>query len=83
GSNRSTGTEISFYLKNDSFSEINVYNTKGQKVRTVFKGDREKGLNTINWNGRDDNNRAVSSGVYLYQLKAEGKILTGKALLLK
>ncbi len=68
-------TTISFKIsrKDAKHAEIVIYNLKGQKVKTlecdeslVTKAD---GVGySITWNGRDENNRPVSSGIYFYKL---------------
>ncbi|MBN2460819.1 MAG: C10 family peptidase, partial [Candidatus Cloacimonetes bacterium] len=59
-------TTIRFTLAENSRVILVVYNCKGQKVRTLIDGQRDSGSHSINWNGRDDSGRKVSSGVYLY-----------------
>jgi Peptidase family C25/Propeptide_C25/FlgD Ig-like domain len=76
-------TQIKFNLAEDSFTELTIYNTKGQKVRTLLQEPLTAGLHDINWNGRNEQNRAVSSGVYYLKLKTSNTKLTQKLLLLK
>jgi len=40
-------------------------------------------INSVTWNGADDNNQPVSSGIYFYKIKSEGYEKTRKMLLLK
>ena len=66
-------------------TELIIYNIKGQKVRT-FPINQFTNLQVyqITWNGTDENNKPVSSGIYFYQLKVENKFIkTKKMLLLK
>ena len=69
-------------------TEIVIYNLKGQKVKTlecdeslVTKADRVG--YSITWNGTDDNNKPVASGLYFYKLKADKETQVKKMLLLK
>ena len=80
--------------------EIEIYNAKGQKVRTLKTGvsfldlmtkagvgkestQYVKGHNySVVWDGRNENNHQVSSGVYLYRAKVGNKILQTKKLLI-
>jgi len=41
------------------------------------------GPHRLVWDGRDDNNRPVASGVYLYRLETDGFVKTRKMLLMK
>ena len=76
-------TRISFDLPKSELILLSVFNTKGQKVKTLAKGKFEKGLQTLIWNGTDDNEKPVTSGIYLYRLESETKTISRKMLLLK
>ncbi len=76
-------TTISFSLPKEENIEIIIFNIKGQKVKTLFKGNIEAGKHTAVWNGKDANEKPVSSGVYFYKLKAGKKELIRKMLMLK
>lgn len=54
-------------LKNDSQVTLNVYNIKGEKIRTLVNEDLTAGEHHIMWNGTDDNNSKVSSGIYFFE----------------
>ena len=63
--------------------EISIYNIKGQKVKTIPILSNES-TNSIVWNGTDNLNKSVSSGVYLYKLNIDGKTrAVNKCLLMK
>ena len=57
-------TNIKFSLKADSKVTLNIYNVRGQKVKTLINDNMQAGWHSIVWNGRDDNGKSVSSGVY-------------------
>jgi flagellar hook assembly protein FlgD len=79
-------TTISFSLNNlnTENSEIEIYNLKGQKVKKLEIRNLELGINNITWNGTDDNDQPVSSGIYLYKLIVNGEaVAMKKCLLLK
>ena len=79
-------TTISFELPvNIANLVVEIFNIKGDKVKSLYAFPNG-GLGTRNvvWDGKDENNKPVSSGVYLYQLKVDGKqIDTKRCLLLK
>ncbi len=50
-----------------------VYDTRGQRVRTVVSAVLAPGSYAVPWDGRDDNGQAVSSGVYLCVLRCGEK----------
>jgi hypothetical protein len=60
-----------------------VYDIAGRRVRRLDEGRLPRGRHVVRWDGRDDQGRAVSSGVYLVRLEAEDELLTRKLLLVK
>lgn len=62
---------------------LRIYNTLGQTVTVLMNGQLPPGRHTIVWNGRDNLNRQVSSGVYFYQLKAGTHSEVKKMILMK
>ena len=65
-------TIIQFNTAEKGNVSIEIYNIRGQKVRTLLNSLVERGEHTIVWNGKDDNGRALGSGVYFYQMKTDG-----------
>jgi hypothetical protein len=76
-------TNISFVLEEASQVRIEVYNLKGQKVRSLVSGNYDSGEFIVNWNGKNDDNRDEPSGVYLYKMSASGNTQTRKMILLR
>ncbi len=76
-------TTISYSIPSDGNVELIVYNIRGQKVKTLISGTQPTGVYNVTWNGKDENDRSVSSGVYLYKLRSSGKTAVKKMLLLK
>lgn len=77
-------TTISFSLiQNSAFVNLEVFNIKGQKVITLINEQMQKGNHTIIWSGVDENNKPVSSGIYLYKIKARTQASVKRMLLLK
>jgi hypothetical protein len=76
-------TEIRFELAKNAFTELNVYNVRGQKVRTLLKEDIAAGEHKIIWDGRNNQNLNVGSGIYYLQLKSADTCLTRKMILMK
>jgi hypothetical protein len=63
-------TVIAFSLSNVGNVEINVYNVRGQLVRTLVNDVYNAGVHQVVWNGRDENGVQVGSGVYFYRMRA-------------
>lgn len=76
-------TTISFSNTMPSDLDLSIYNLRGQLVKTLVNGMTASGSHSVIWNGTDDNNRQVSSGVYYYRLSSSGKVQTGKMLMIK
>jgi len=80
-------TIIQYSIPKDSRVELKIYNIKGELVRTLVNEPQSIGYYDVVWNGRDDNDIPVSSGVYFYRLKIGDKVSrcigTKKCLLLK
>ena len=76
-------TNISFSLPLAQAARINIYNLKGQLVKKLLDANLPAGQNLINWDGRDDNGKPVSSGIYSYRLQSGGINITRKMMLMK
>jgi hypothetical protein len=76
-------TMISFYLPSPEDVKLEIYNVKGQKVKTLVNNYLNSGQHRITWNGADDCGKNVSSGVYFYKIKADKFIQTKKMILTK
>jgi len=84
-------TEISFSVPQTfSFVTIEIYNSRGQKVKTLDCSNSFAATSgscrthSIVWNGTNETGKQVPSGVYLYKLISNGKELAvNKMLLLK
>ena len=77
-------TTISFSVSHmPSFVNIEIYNLKGQKVKTLINEQLAAGQHSVIWKGKDDSNKSVSSGIYFYRMKSENYILSKKMILLK
>ena len=76
-------TTIRFALNSPENVTIDIFNTKGQYIRTLVQADYESGIHSIYWNGTDENSNPVSSGIYFYRLQAGMHSEIRRALLLK
>ena len=82
-------TKICFTIaQTSSFVTLEIYNIKGQKVKTLECGES---LSTtapmyrdysIIWNGTDENNSPVASGIYFYKLSINGKTKAVRKMML-
>ena len=74
-------TTIPFNLKDAGDVKIEVYNNKGQLIWLYSEKGKAAGYHSVVWNGKDMNNREVSSGVYYYRMTC-GKYTAGKKVVL-
>jgi len=77
-------TTIEFSIQNIFNVEITIFNTKGQIIKTLIHNEFAKGNYSVIWNGNDEFEKPVSSGIYYYKLNINGKTkAVRKCLLLK
>lgn len=65
---------ISYALAQKSEIELKIYNIRGQLVKQLYRGTQTKGEQHLAWEGCDDDARYLPAGVYLLQMRANGKI---------
>ena len=75
-------TTIRYQLEKPGRVEIDIYNTKGQIVRSFSQNHDAAGYYNILWDGCDNSGRALASGVYLYKMTS-GKYSGTKKLVLQ
>jgi hypothetical protein len=68
---------------NGSRVSLRVYDVTGGLVRTLVDRVESAGEKSVAWNGRDDSDRPLASGVYFYRLAASGHAVTRRMVLLK
>ncbi len=78
--------ETTIYFETTNLYEnslIEIYNLKGQRVKKLEIRNLELGINNVVWNGTNDDNQPVSSGIYFYKLISGNFKQINKMLLLK
>jgi len=76
-------TVLRFSMAREGLVLIDVFNIRGQKVRTLVSGVYGAGEHSVVWNGVSDTGQSVGSGVYFYRMSASGFTGVRKMLLLK
>jgi hypothetical protein len=61
-------TTLRYQLESPGKVKIDIYNTRGQIVRSFSQSHDAAGYYSILWDGCDSNGRALASGVYLYRM---------------
>ena len=65
-------TTISYSVKESGRVRLEVYNIKGQRVKTLVDADHSTGHYRLVFNARDRGGRSLGSGVYLLRMIAPG-----------
>jgi hypothetical protein len=76
-------TVIEFQLSEHAVVNLAVYDIAGRKVADLGGDDYSAGVYTLIWDGTDNRGRYLSSGIYLYKMKAGNFVETRKMLLMK
>ncbi len=76
-------TTIRYQLSAVSDVNLAIFNIYGQLVRTLVRGQQPAGNHIVQWNGRDEAGRIVSSGLYIYRLQAGDQVQNKRLLLMK
>ncbi len=83
-------TNIKYELPNTGNVTLKIYNLLGQEVKTLVNKTQASGFYKLQWDGRNNNNILVSSGVYFYKIEyrpnssePDPKIITKKLLFIK
>ncbi len=67
-------TEIKFAVNRDNLVQLNVYNIRGEKVRTLVQDNLPTNEYTFVWDGKSDNGQSVSSGHYFARLRIGSEV---------
>ena len=69
--------------ENDVQVVVKVYNVAGRLVKTLVDEVRSPGEYEVIWNGRNESDDQVASGVYFYKLRVSDFVETRKMVLLR
>jgi hypothetical protein len=81
--NQSTLIRYSLNGDRPTSTTLTIYNILGKEVRELVNTRQSSGNYTITWDGKDNNGKEVSSGIYLYQLQAGNYKQTRKLVLVR
>ncbi len=76
-------TSIRYSLSNMSHVKLEVFNTLGQRVKSLVQESQPIGTYLVEWDGTDDSKKTVASGVYYYRLQANNYTNVKKMTLIK
>ncbi|MGH7494251.1 MAG: FlgD immunoglobulin-like domain containing protein, partial [bacterium] len=76
-------TRISFALPEAGEVTLTIFNSSGQLVRRLVDREMAAGRHSVVWDAKDQRGMRVSSGVYMYVLKAGSFVTQRKLVLMK
>jgi len=76
-------TRIKFTLRHSTHIEFAIYDLTGREIKILVNKNQEAGQHIIDWDGRDNSGKIVSSGVYLYQIKSDDFIKSRKMIFIQ
>jgi len=74
-------TAIKYQLPESQNVTLEIYNSLGEKIRTLVNYYQNAGYHTAQWDGMNNAGHSVASGMYLYRITA-GKFTSVKKMLL-
>jgi hypothetical protein len=77
------GTTVAYNLPGPQNVTVRIYDAAGREIRTLYRGAGLPGEHTLNWNGLDNLNRAVTPGIYFARCESENKTANSKLIYLK
>ncbi|MFO7654798.1 MAG: FlgD immunoglobulin-like domain containing protein [Candidatus Krumholzibacteriia bacterium] len=77
-------TTIKFTVPRTGDVSLRIYNVRGELVRTLLDEARyDAGTHPVVWEGTNENGGKVASGVYFYEVRANGQTVINKMALVK
>lgn len=76
-------TKISYHMPERGELRVKIYNVRGELVRTVFESVVDAGEGFLIWDGTDDRDQQIASGVYFYEATAMEQRRVGKLALVR
>ncbi len=78
-----TTADIQYNVIRAGKVKVDVYNIKGQHIKSILEETKSSGSYQLIWDGKDKAGNKVAPGIYFMRLEADGKALTKKMLKLK
>ncbi len=76
-------TTITYGLPKQSFVDVSVYNSSGQKIRRLVYEDQSPGFYRVSWDLRDVSGNELPNGVYFYRMSAKDFMSVRKMVILR
>jgi len=76
-------TTIKYSVPKNSNVKLRVYNMMGQLIKTLVNESKAPGFYNVEWDGTNESNSKVASGIYFYRIECENFVANNKMILLK
>lgn len=72
-------TKINYELSGTGMVSMRIFDILGNVVKVLFTGEQANGLQSINWDAKDESGQVVTSGVYLLELDVRPALINGNS----
>ena len=76
-------TQIPFTIFNPGNISVNIFDINGRIIKSLFVGYKNAGTTVLKWDGKNNYNEIVSSGIYFYKIKTSNISSTKKLIFAK
>jgi hypothetical protein len=76
-------TVLSFELKHDGRVRVAVYDMSGRAMKALADEFRTAGAQTLGWDGTNDSNVRVPSGIYFFRIQGPDGFVTRRVAVVK
>ncbi|MCF7920707.1 MAG: T9SS type A sorting domain-containing protein [Candidatus Cloacimonetes bacterium] len=82
-SSRNDGTKIDFCLPSADEVKLEIFNIRGEKIKTLIDECRNSGQFSEYWNGKNQRGELCATGIYFYRLSTPKEIISRKLILIR
>ena len=62
---------LKYQVKTASPVIVQVYNKKGESIKSIFKGTRQPGIYEVSWDGTNDSGSMIAADMYIVYIKTD------------
>ncbi|MEW6027788.1 MAG: T9SS type A sorting domain-containing protein, partial [Planctomycetota bacterium] len=76
-------TTVDYQIPKTGMVTLKVYNISGQVIKVLVNSIQQGGSHSAKWDGKDDQGREISSGIYFTRLTTDNSTRTNKITLIR
>ncbi len=76
-------TNIEYILPNNTHVSLKIFNMLGHLIHEMDLGNQQAGFHRLNWEAKDRIGIPLASGLYVYQIEADGFLATRMLLIVR